>query len=125
MCVLRTRLLLLPHDGCFAEMLDYVFYNDTLTFDGSYSVGESECTTVRVFAPDDNLVESTEVFNAIVFPGASSLTSVSIFIIDNDCKWVFVLSLFSHIILVYKFSNCSQNALTLHKMFIHSNFCFL
>ena len=82
---------LLPHDACFAEVLDYVFYNDTITFDGRYSVGESECTTVRVFAPDDNLVESTEVFNATVFPRASSLTSVSIFIIDNDCKWVFVL----------------------------------
>ena len=53
---------------------------------------ETECMTVRVFAPDDNLVEGTEVFNAIVSPGASSLTSVSIFIIDNDCEWVLFLT---------------------------------
>ena len=69
-----------------SEVLDYVFYNETLIFNGSYSVGESECMTVRVYAPEDNLVEGTEVFNAIVFPGANSLTSVSIFIIDNDCE---------------------------------------
>ena len=75
----------------FTEVLDYVFYNETLIFNGSYSVGDSECMTVRVFAPDDNLVESTEVFKAIVSPGASSLTSVSIFIIDNDCEWALFL----------------------------------
>ena len=74
---------------CFAEVLDYVFYNETLVFNGSYSAGDSECITVLVSVPDDNLVESTEVFHAIVFyySGADILSSASIFIIDNDCEW--------------------------------------
>ena len=63
-----------------------MFYNDALIFNGSYSVGEYECMTVRVSAPDDNLVEGTEVFNATVSPGATSKHLVSIFIIDNDCE---------------------------------------
>ena len=75
----------------FAEVLDYLFYNETLIFNGSYSFGDSECMTVRVFGPEDNLVEGREVFYAIVFPGASSLTFVSIFIIDNDCELVLFL----------------------------------
>ena len=65
-----------------------MFYNDALIFNGSYSVGDSECTTVRVSAPDDNLVEGTEVFNATVSPGTISKNFVSIFIIDNDCECV-------------------------------------
>ena len=65
-----------------------MFYNDTVLINGSYSIGDSECTTVRVSVPDDNLVESTEVFHAIVIPGANSQSYVSIFIIDNDCEWV-------------------------------------
>ena len=72
----------------FAETLDYVFYNDTVLFDGSYSIGDSKCTTVRVSAADDNLVESTEVFHATVIPGANSQSYVSIFIIDKNCEWV-------------------------------------
>ena len=72
----------------FAETLDYVFYNDTVLINGSYSIGDSECTTVIVSAPDDNLVESTEVFHAVVLTGATSHSYASIFIIDNDCEWV-------------------------------------
>ena len=32
----------------FPEELDYIFYNNTVTFNGSYLVGDSECVTVNV-----------------------------------------------------------------------------
>ena len=67
----------------FPEELDYIFYNNTVTFNGSYLVGDSECVTVNVSVADDNLVEGTKVFNVLVRPLS---TLISIFIIDNDCK---------------------------------------
>ena len=55
-----------------------------VVFDGSYSVGDSKCVTVNVSALSDNLVEGTEAFTVTVH---MLDTSVTIFIIDNDCKY--------------------------------------
>ena len=44
--------------------LEYVFHNDTIIFNGSYSVGDSECVAMDVSVPDDNLVEGTEKIEA-------------------------------------------------------------
>ena len=70
--------------------LEYLFYNDTIIFNGSYSVGDSECVSVYVNVYDDNLVEGTEEVSDVDndnddgfhFPGIN----VQTFIIDNDCK---------------------------------------
>ena len=69
---------------------EYLFYNDTIIFNGSYSVGDSECVSVYVNVYDDNLVEGTEEVSYVDndnddgfhFPGIN----VQTFIIDNDCK---------------------------------------
>ena len=52
-------------------------------FNGSYSVGDSECVTMNISALSDNLVEGTESF-AVDLDKLN--TTVTIFIIDNDCK---------------------------------------
>ena len=41
---------------------DYLPFNESIYFRGNYSVGDTECVVVYVTAPDDNLVEKTEVF---------------------------------------------------------------
>ena len=55
-----------------------------ILFNGSYSVGDSECGTLNVSALSDNLVEGTEAFTASLY---NLDTSVTIFIIDIDCKY--------------------------------------
>ena len=55
-----------------------------VVFNGSYSVGDSECVLMNVSALSDNLVEGTEAFTVTVH---RLDTSVTIFIIDNDCKY--------------------------------------
>ena len=61
------------------DKLDFVFNTEVIY--GSYSVGDSECGTLNVGALSDNLVERT--FTASLY---KLDTSVTIFIIDNDCK---------------------------------------
>ena len=69
--------------------LDYVLnYNYVVLFNGSYSVGDSECMTMNVSALSDNLVEGTESF---AFHLYKLKTTVNIFIIDKDCKYIHVL----------------------------------
>ena len=55
-----------------------------ILFNGSYSVGDSECGTLNVSALSDNLVEGAEAFTASLY---KLDTSVTIFIIDIDCKY--------------------------------------
>ena len=69
--------------------LDYVLnYNHMVLFNGSYSVGDSECVTMNVSALSDKLVEGTESF---AFDLDKLNTTVTIFIIDSDCKYIHVL----------------------------------
>jgi hypothetical protein len=64
---------------------DYILYNQSITFNGSYSEGDSECVMVYVRAVEDSLVEGTEVIPVAVIPYFSEdPTPVSIFIVDND-----------------------------------------
>ena len=63
---------------------DYIFYDDVITFNGSYLVGDNECVLVYVNVPDDNLVEGNELFNVKISSGISPAPCV--YIIDNDCK---------------------------------------
>ena len=65
--------------------LDYVFHNDTIIFNGSYSVGDSECVEVIINALKDDLVEGTELFFADI--NRINL-HVFIFIIDSNCKFL-------------------------------------
>ena len=62
---------------------DYKFPNQTITFSGNYSLGDSECAVVNVTTIDDDIVEGTEVISVFITPGP---IVASIFIIDNDCK---------------------------------------
>ena len=67
--------------------LDYVLnYNHMVLFNGSYSVGDSECVTVNVSVLSDKLVEGTESF---AFDLDKLNTTVTIFIIDSDCKCMY------------------------------------
>ena len=66
-----------------ADGVDHTFSNQTITFAGNYSLGDSECAVVNVTTIDDNIVEGTEVILVFITPGP---IVASIFIIDNDCK---------------------------------------
>ena len=67
------------------DELDYVLnYNYVVLFNGSYSVGDSECMTMNVSALSDNLVEGTESFAVDL---DKLKTTITIFIIDSDCKY--------------------------------------
>ncbi|CAI8047192.1 Scavenger receptor cysteine-rich domain-containing group B protein, partial [Geodia barretti] len=61
--------------------VDHTFSNQTITFAGNYSLGDSECAVVNVTTIDDNIVEGTEVISVFITPGP---IVASIFIIDND-----------------------------------------
>ena len=74
--------------------LDYVFGNNTVTFNGSYSVGDSECVVVTVSAPRDNLVEGTEYFIANIY---TLDIQVFIFIVDRDCETLDYYFIVSHL----------------------------
>lgn len=65
----------------FIDELDFIFSNNAIIFNGSYSVGDSECVTVNAIS--DNLVEGTQNFYVQV----DLFHAVSVFIIDNDCKY--------------------------------------
>ena len=67
-----------------SDRKEYVASNVTITFNGSYSVGDSECELVNVSALDDNLVGG---FSLMLQP-AISLPLVT-FITDNNCKMLF------------------------------------
>ena len=66
---------------------DYIASNVTITFNGSYSVGDSECELVNVSALDDNLVEGIETFHFFLRPEISF--PLVTFIIDSNCKVLF------------------------------------
>ena len=63
------------------DKLEFVF---NTTYLRKLPVGDSECGTLNVSALSDNLVEGTEAFTVTVH---RLDTSVTIFIIDNDCKY--------------------------------------
>ena len=67
----------------YTDGRDYNATNFTITFNGSYSVGDNECVVYTVSAQDDGIVEGTESFG-VVMPDISTIPIV--FIIDNDCK---------------------------------------
>ena len=75
--------------------MDYIFNNETITFNGSYSVGDSECVVVTLSALSDDKVEGTEDISMYFQP---EVNAVSVFIIDNDCK--FSLVKYYHCLLV-------------------------
>ena len=78
--------LLLTVFSYTADGVDHMFSNQTITFAGNYSLGDSECAVVNVTTIDDNLVEGSEVITVFITPGP---IVVSIFIIDNDCKAIY------------------------------------
>lgn len=69
---------------------DYSPFSGIIKFRGDYSVGDTECVVVYVTAPDDNLVEKTEVFYAEAFADHGNVavddSEILFYIIDNDCK---------------------------------------
>lgn len=69
----------------YSDGTDYIFYDDAIVFNGSYSVGEEECVVVNVNAPDDYLVEGNELFN-VVIDSFDISPAPCVYIIDNDCK---------------------------------------
>lgn len=74
-----------------AEEIDYLFDSDYIIFNGSYSVGDSECVMIDIVANTDNVVEGMEVIKANVNEKQEDdrrLSSISIFIIDNDCMFM-------------------------------------
>ena len=99
----------------FIEDLDYIFSNITIIFNGSYSVGDSECVIVNAFS--DNLVEGTEKFYVQV----DSFHTVPVFIIDNDCKYCCIEQRAIYVCihaLTKRFFNRTQNiifVITIHK----------
>ena len=72
----------------YTDGRDFNATNFTITFNGSYSVGDNECVVYTVSAQDDGIVEGTESFG-VVMPDISTIPIV--FIIDNDCKVFFQL----------------------------------
>ena len=60
------------------------YHPSTVTFNGSYSVGDSECVMVNVHALEDSLVDGTERFTVLIQPEINC--NPVVFIIDNDCK---------------------------------------
>ncbi|CAI8019852.1 SCO-spondin [Geodia barretti] len=68
--------------GSAKDEIDYTLFNQTITFVGNYSLGDSECAVVDVTTIDDNIVEGTEVISVFITPGPTA--TISIFIIDND-----------------------------------------
>ena len=66
------------------DEIDYTLFNQTITFVGNYSLGDSECAVMNVTTIDDNIVEGTEVISVFITPGLTA--TISIFIIDNDCR---------------------------------------
>jgi hypothetical protein len=73
-----------PLTGTAKNITDYVFYNQTITFNGSYSAGDSECVSATAYAPDDYEVEGTESFNVRVDLSCGNSSIVCIFIVDDD-----------------------------------------
>ena len=69
---------------------DYLPFNESIYFRGEYSVGDTECVVVYVTAPDNNLVEKTEVFYIEVFADNGNVavddSEILFHIIYNDCK---------------------------------------
>lgn len=69
---------------------DFLPFDGNIYFRGDYSVSDTECVVVYVTAPDDNLVERTEVFYTEVFAGRGNVavddSEILFHIIDNDCK---------------------------------------
>ena len=57
----------------------------TLTFDGLYSTGDTECITMNLAAVEDSLVEHIEDFSLNIHP---RIAEVVFYIIDNDCKYM-------------------------------------
>ena len=70
----------------FSDITDYMFYNQTITFNGSYLVGDTQCAIAATYALDDNKVEGTESFSVQVDLSRDFTEIVHIFIIDNDCE---------------------------------------
>ena len=70
----------------FSDITDYIFYNQTVTFSGNYSVGDTECVVAPTYAAADNEVEGTEFIRVEVNVSRNLTERVRIFIIDNDCK---------------------------------------
>ena len=63
-----------------------MFYNQTITFNGSYLVGDTECVIAATYALDDNKVEGTESFSVQVDLSRDFTEILHIFIIDKDCE---------------------------------------
>ena len=63
-----------------------MFYNQSITFNGSYSVGDTECAIAPTYAPADYEVEGTEFISVEVNVSRDFTERIRIFIIDNDCK---------------------------------------
>ena len=76
LCLIRPFVIIV-------DEIDYTLFNQTITFAGNYSLGDSECAVVNITTIDDNIVEGTEVISVFITPGP---IVASIFIIDNDCK---------------------------------------
>ena len=81
MCIVIT--LLTDNSKLYVSTgdLEYFFHNNTIIFNGNYSVGESECVAMDVSVPDDNVVKGIKEIETEI-----SGICISIFIIDNDCK---------------------------------------
>ena len=67
------------------EEKDFLPFNTSVTLNGTYSVGHSECVALNITAVEDNIVEDTETF--LIVSGSSSGPELVFFIIDNDCKY--------------------------------------
>ena len=71
----------------FLSSLDY----SHVTFNGTYSTGDSECIEIFITALEDNFIEDTETLSIYSFSNfEDDFPMIQVFIIDNDCKYSYV-----------------------------------